>query len=1125
MQTLLFENITDQPLCGFRLHRLEVYNWGTFNRQVWDIAPGGHNALLTGDIGSGKSTMVDAVTTLLVPHNRIIYNKAAGAVGRERDLYSYIRGEYKSEKDDLTQSAKAVPLRGDESFTVLLAYFHNSGLNQGVTLAQVFWIKDQRRNPERFFVVVEGNLGIASHFSDFGNDILELKKRLKRLAQVKVLDNFKEYSTQFRRLFGIQNEQALELFYQTVSMKSVGNLTEFVRNHMLDSTDMEGRVKELCNNFDNLNRLHEAVLKAKRQVSQLIPLVENGTRYLELNDDITIFRGCRDALPAYFAFQKQGLLTCDIERLGLELKKTTYQLVAVKEEIDNLRLRENELSESIKENGGGRLDALAAEIAATVAERDRRRQKEEGYQRLAGHAGLQPARTEVDFFHNRTEAEQVLDGLTTESETIKKGELDLSIQLNALKEERKSYNDELDSLRRRTSSIPLKQLTLRSEMAKLLKVAEERLPFAGELLSVAEEEESWEGAIERVMHNFGLTLLVPDDLYPLVSHYVDKTNLGARLVYYRVQKASHSIPTVDTDPASLKRKLRIKPDTTLYDWLEQHLAERFDYICCDDMDAFRKHKNAITMTGQIKNNGVRHEKDDRRSIYDRGQYVLGWSNQGKIKALEDKKLSTERTSQTVALQLANLDKQLRLIGERRDALRDLLNIDDYTSLSWQPLVEKIELLENERVEIERSSDMLKLLREHLEAVRGESEIKEKRRSELDQRVGKFSNQLETQRNALNEAITIAGTISDSERQTYSPRLDNLHREVPDRIPLTLNNYDKQLRETREILNSQFDSLKSKCDSLMLKIVKQMMSYKEANRAETDDVDASIDSISEFAGMLKNLQEQDLPRHESRFKQQLNVDTINDIVLFQNQLEKEKQQINEKIGIINSSLKGIEYSSGTYIELIIERTQDPEVRDFQQELKQCLSNTLDDTDLYNEAKFLQVKAIIDRFNGREGNAELDRRWTRKVTDVRNWFLFSASECWLEDGKQKEYYSDTAGKSGGQKEKLAYTILASALAYQFGLDRGTARSRSFRFVVIDEAFGKGSDESTRYALELFKKLDLQLLIVTPLQKIHVIEDYIRSVHFVFNENGSNSMLRNLTIDEYNAEKELFLKQAQS
>jgi uncharacterized protein YPO0396 len=205
--------------------------------------------------------------------------------------------------------------------------------------------------------------------------------------------------------------------------------------------------------------------------------------------------------------------------------------------------------------------------------------------------------------------------------------------------------------------------------------------------------------------------------------------------------------------------------------------------------------------------------------------------------------------------------------------------------------------------------------------------------------------------------------------------------------------------------------------------------------------------------------------------------------------------------------------------------DAEIRDFQQELRVCTEGAVTGSEdaQYSEAKFLQVKAIIDRFRGREGLSEQDRRWTAKVTDVRNWFLFAASERWREDDSEHEHYSDSGGKSGGQKEKLAYTILAASLAYQFGLEWGAVRSRSFRFVVIDEAFGRGSDESAQYGLRLFQQLNLQLLIVTPLQKIHIIEPFVSSVGFVHNEGGRASKLRNLTIEEYRAHKAATTAQA--
>ena len=91
------------------------------------------------------------------------------------------------------------------------------------------------------------------------------------------------------------------------------------------------------------------------------------------------------------------------------------------------------------------------------------------------------------------------------------------------------------------------------------------------------------------------------------------------------------------------------------------------------------------------------------------------------------------------------------------------------------------------------------------------------------------------------------------------------------------------------------------------------------------------------------------------------------------------------------------------------------------------------------------------------------------------------------------------------------------HQFGLEWRVVRSRSCRFVVIDEAFGRGSDESARYGPELFKRMNLQLLIVTPLQKIHIIEPYVAGLGFVHSEEGRQSLLRYLTIGEYQAERD--------
>ena len=116
---------------GHRLQHLEVFNWGTFDSQVWRLTPGAETALLTGDIGSGKSTLVDALTTLLMPAHRIAYNKAAGADAKERTLRSYVEGHYKSERIESTGRSRAIGLRaGGRTYSVILGVFTTGAMTR-----------------------------------------------------------------------------------------------------------------------------------------------------------------------------------------------------------------------------------------------------------------------------------------------------------------------------------------------------------------------------------------------------------------------------------------------------------------------------------------------------------------------------------------------------------------------------------------------------------------------------------------------------------------------------------------------------------------------------------------------------------------------------------------------------------------------------------------------------------------------------------------------------------------------------------------------------------------------------------------------------------------------------------
>jgi uncharacterized protein YPO0396 len=337
--------------------------------------------------------------------------------------------------------------------------------------------------------------------------------------------------------------------------------------------------------------------------------------------------------------------------------------------------------------------------------------------------------------------------------------------------------------------------------------------------------------------------------------------------------------------------------------------------------------------------------------------------------------------------------------------------------------------------------------------------------------------------------------------------------------LRLSSIDRQQDQFRKLFEGdtgELKKLRTRLSNLRSSIEKKMREIKEHSKAEYSELGESVDARAEYMKKFERLVSEDLKRHEERFKEELNRNTIHSIAVFDNQLEKHEKDIRQKIRTINQHLREIVYNATqeTYITIQLDATPNKEVRLFKEELKKCYTHSFSsNNELYTEEKYEQVKKILDRFASAENS---NKEWTNTVTDVRQWFEFNASERYLADDSEKEFYEGSGGKSGGQKEKLAYTILASALAYQFGLQFGESKSRSFRFVVIDEAFGRGSDESTRYGLELFRKLSLQLLIVTPLQKLHIIEGHVNSFHFVSNKDGNNSQVSNFTKEEYELEK---------
>ncbi len=1143
-----FDFSNNEQLAGFRLQQLEVYNWGTFNNTVWAFNMQGKNALLTGDIGSGKSTLVDAVTTLLVPSHKVAYNKAAGAEAKERTLRSYVQGYYKSERDDGSGSSKPVALRDRNTYSVILGQFYNDGFDQTVTLAQVFWQGNSQGQPLRFFCGAERAMTIRTDFSGFGDQIPALKKQLRK-AGVELHDSFPPYGAWYRRRFGIDDEQAMDLFHQTVSMKSVGNLTQFVRDHMLEAFDVRPRLDALISHFDDLNRAHEAVLKARHQIELLEPLIVDCDKHAEAATRVEDLTSTRASLRPWFTLQKLELLEHRLKALATDAERNVRKRLQLTEQRDTYRHRCDDLRRAISENGGDRLDKIDSEISQASGERDKRKAEATRFEDALIKLDKPMPSNDAAFLALQEQLGIELDQQKEQDADLDNRKTDANVALRENRDEHDVLRAEIESLEQRRSNIPVAQIRLRDALCSATGLGPDDVPFVGELLQVRGEESAWEGAAERVLRSFGLSLLVADEHYVTVSNWVNETHLRGRVVYYRVRtqsvqlsgRRSAQVPASD----SLVNKLQVHPDTPFYSWLQNELNNRFDYTCCDSQDQFRREMRAITLKGQTKGRGERHEKDDTYKLDDRSRYVLGWSNEEKLAVLRAQREQLEQRIQEVAALISKLSQEGAQLKDQLRALFKLQATREWALLDWQAMVLLIDKLTAERQELESASDTLRSLTAQLDQSTIELSDAEQLLSVHQEAIGKTNGRIEEAQQSSLDAHVVLRECAELAPLSFTAldeafnheervrllaqangvlnlaqqKLTSLQLEALGDAPLTVSSIDNRQSDMREWLQKQIDAVNRTIATLSERIVRRMSTYKTTYPLDTDEVDASIASAGEFHTMLGDLRANDLPKYESKFKELLNENTIREIANFQSQLNRERDEIRERIASINLSLNAIDYVDGRYIVLEDPATTDADIRAFQTELRACTEGTLTGSEdqQYSEQKFLQVRAIIEKFRGREGTTDADRRWTARVTDVRNWFVFAASERWRSDNTEHEHYADSGGKSGGQKEKLAYTILAASLAYRFGLEWGQKRSRTFRFVVIDEAFGRGSDESAEYGLRLFDKLNLQLLIVTPLQKIHIIEPFVSAVGYVANLDGAASQIRNLTIEEYREERD--------
>lgn len=1090
---------------GFRLERLELLNWGTFHGDVQTFEPGGDWALLIGDNGSGKSTAIDALRTLLVPPRMLNYNDAAvdgrRAGGRDRTRRSYVRGAWASSSTIDSTTPTTQYLRAPGELSAIAAVFADARRNSSVTVAQVLW--EHEEQIRELYTVGTGRRGLRDLMAGHSNTG-EIRRAARRAGWI-VEDGFASYAERMRELLHIPGDKALEVFNRAIGMKEVTDIDAFVRQFMLPSADTFAFIRDTVQpHYRTLLDCWGAIEKAERQVTLLRPVVERAARIDDGEQRIDVWRQLQDVAVPYFASRHLALLRETERELLTTIEAGEASRAGIESRLTDVRTERDVVNAAIASSDVGvRLQSIQQELDHAEQARRQALQRRSRIEQAAHLIGAASSLTNATTFNaahqqwqEREHAENVIASEADELRAARRHEQELALQV------RLDKTEELHSVERHRVNIPRNFLAVRTQVAQAIGVIEDRMPFAGELVEVRSAYEEWTGAIERLLRGFGLALLVPEDLYRPAAEFINSTSLGLRLTFHRVPV--RPLPAPSLSPDRVPGRLEYRTEHPLHSWVANELVRRFNHRCCASISELESTDRGLTREGLVRE-GTRHVKDDARPVNDFTARVLGWSTERKINALRQDIADADRRAEAAGRAAAEASNAAATARDRVSAVRELLAITDFSDIDPTGWSKEILRLKTEQERLEHSSDTVRTLKERLRELDEAIRVIGAELSDCDKGLGGLRHRLDTCRSRASERerqLADAGAFDDD-------GIGIAFAEITSNLPpLTLDNADQLTHSVHQSLGGRISNEQRKVNEASQGMIAGMSDFLNEFPEFKQTLQPRREYADSFEAVLRRIEEEDLPQHRVRFEQYLNENLVGDLLMLNRRLDEHVEAIETRIGETNEALCRIEYADDTYVQLRLNVRPSQEATEFRRRLRDCFEYGIAPAPEERLVIFDRVRALLERFQS-------DPEGTQRVTDVRTWYVAGVQELRRSDDAEVNYYAATTGKSGGQKAKLAFTILASALSAQYGLSKSPTDSPNFRLVVIDEAFSRTDESNSTRAMQLFERLGFQVVIVGPFDaKAKLAVPFVGTIHLASNGAGNSSRLMTLTREQVEA-----------
>lgn len=1079
------------------LTRIKLLNWHYFTNETIDIKG---SVLFTGDNGSGKSTILDAIQYVLVANlNRIRFNVSAHEETR-RNLLGYLRCKTGSD----TETGVRYLRQGDVTSVVALEFYDTVKKKYFIVGVAADTRENDSQVDSRFFKIEDAR--IEDKLFTEGRKVYSARTLKARWANLKadVYPTVESYQKALTHKLGMLSDRFFTLFVKAISFKPIVDLRKFVYDYVLDEKKIN--IEAMQENFRRYREYAELARVTRAKLEYLEKIFSLGGQLKNEREKILVqeyiirrgyYEETRRELESIRKARRDTELALDLtEQRIQDLHKAIEEGENLVTELQiNLSRNEEYVAYQSLEQNLREQEAKFAEVSRHVGMLRRMSQVENEalgqVQELFGSLLNEDDRLALEegrsFFQQMAQdlvpedEGKVLSSLIRTQEVQKSLENRMRQELYTLEAKLKELSQEEEQLQAELKHLREKKLVYRKEVTALKELLLWKLGPKGcnpqvlcELLEIPNEK--WQDAVEGYLNTQRFDLIVEPE------HFDGALKLYER---YKKEKQIHGVGLVNTQRMLAYLNARERGSLAEEVTASNPYAQGYVNLLlgrvmkCEREEDLKKYKRAITPTCMTYGNHTARQIDFK--VYETP--FIGRRAFARQIELREKRLG-ELAAEKQQLELAKdtFFRGIKLVSGKEEgyfqvkqhlgAFRQKAELAEKIAQTRQSL-ESFDLsgIETLQAQLQQAKDeLVKLKGQHAKFIR---------------EAGQLENNL---KNYHQNEDAISQQMAYREQE-----LDSFVQENPDAAARGLARYPNELKhrspgQLARDFEANRKTLETKYNNLKNELVKELAGY---NNAYHFGGSLDPDNLADFEAERQKLLESELPEYEER------------INLAKNNAEREFKEsfiykLKENIDLakaefakLNQALAGVQFGQDKYHFQVMPSAEYKKFYDMVMDTEQLDAGG----SLFEGSFHAKHQEAMDELFDRilHQDAEQIKSSLELFTDYRT-FLDYDIKIHHANGETSTYSKVCREKSGGETQTPYYVAIVASFMQLY---RVRNSNDSIRLMMFDEAFNRMDGERIEACLKFIRQCGMQVIVAAPSDKCEVIAPHVSTTVVVMRE----------------------------